>query len=54
MKKEEIKSDDTIREEAQVKKLTKCLKKILKILRICKKKKKTKGRDKLNDDCSNI
>ena len=54
MKKEEIKSEDTIREEAQVKKLSKCLKQILKILRICKKKKKTKVRDKLNDDSFNI
>ena len=49
MKKEEIKSEDTIREEAQVKKLTKCLKQILKILRICKKKKKTKGKEKLSE-----
>ena len=37
---EPLKSEDTIREDEQVKKLSNCIKKILKLFRVCKKKKK--------------
>ena len=40
MKKEKLKSDDTIREEKQAKQLSKCISNILRLFRICKKKEK--------------